>query len=69
LKLEWRKTGEISWQEVSSSFYQYFSVSPILIDSNKIENINYLVVGKTLDEINDQNYGFPATDKIVIRNK
>jgi hypothetical protein len=69
LKLEWRKTGEISWQEVNSSFYQDFSVSPILIDNDKIENITYLVVGKTLEEINDQYYGFPVTDKIVIRNK
>jgi len=69
LKLEWRKTGEISYQEVNSSFYQDVSVNPILIDSDKIENITYLVVGKTLEEINDQYYGFPATDKIVIRNK
>jgi len=69
LKLEWRKTGEISYQEVNSSFYQDASNDPILIDSDKIENITYLVVGKTLEEINDQYYGFPATDKIVIRNK
>jgi hypothetical protein len=69
LKLEWRKTGEVSWQEVNSTFYQDVLVSPILIDSNKIENITYLVVGKTLEEINDQYYGFPVTDKIVIRNK
>jgi hypothetical protein len=69
LKLEWRKTGTSSWQEVDSSFYQDVSVSPVLIDSNKIENLTYLVVGKTLEEINDQYYGFPITDKIVIRNK
>jgi hypothetical protein len=69
LKLEWRKTGTSSWQEVDSSFYQDFTVSPILIDTNKIENLTYLVVGKTLEEINDQYYGFPVTDKIVIRNK
>jgi hypothetical protein len=69
LKLEWRKTGTSPWQEVNSSFYQDVAVSPILIDSDKIENITYLVVGKTLEEINDQYYGFPVTDKIVIRNK
>jgi hypothetical protein len=69
LKLEWRKTGEVSWQEVNSSFYQESAVGPILIDSNKIENLTYLVVGKTLEEINDQYYGFPVTDKIVIRSK
>jgi hypothetical protein len=69
LKLEWKKTGEISYQEINSSFYQDVSVNPILIDSDKIENITYLVVGKTLEEINDQYYGFPVTDKIVIRNK
>jgi hypothetical protein len=69
LKLEWRKTGAVSWQEVDSSFYQDVSVNPILIDSNKIENLTYLVVGKSLEEINDQYYGFPITDKIVIRNK
>jgi hypothetical protein len=69
LKLEWRVTGTSSWQEVNSSFYQDVAVSPILIDSNKIENLTYLVVGKTLEEINDQYYGFPVTDKIVIRNK
>ena len=59
----------VIWQDVDSSFYQDSSVSPILIDSNKIEKLSYLVVGKTLDEINDQYYGFPLTDKIVIRNK
>ncbi len=69
LKLEWKKTGEASWQEVNSSFYQDVSNSPVLIDSDKIENITYLVVGKTLEEINDQYYGFPVTDNIVIRNK
>ena len=52
LKLEWRKTGSTTWQDVDSSFYQDSSVSPILIDSNKIEKLSYLVVGKTLDEIN-----------------
>jgi hypothetical protein len=69
LKLEWRKTGTSPWQEVNSSFYQDVAVNPILIDNDKIENITYLVVGKTLEEINDQYYGFPVTDKIVIRNK
>jgi hypothetical protein len=67
--LEWRKTGTSTWQEVDSSFYQDVSVSPILISSDKIENLSYLVVSKTLEEINDQYYGFPLTDKIVIRNK
>jgi hypothetical protein len=69
LKLEWRKTGTSSWQDVDSSFYQDVEVSPILVDSNKIQNLTYLVVGKTLSEINDQYYGFPLTDKIVIRSK
>jgi hypothetical protein len=69
LKLEWRKTGTSSWQDVNSSFYEDFSASPVLIDSNKIQNLTYLVVGKTLDEINDQYYGFSLTDKIVIRSK
>ena len=69
LKLEWRKTGTSPWQEVNSNFYQDNSISPILIDGDKIENITYLVVGKTLEEINDQYNGFPITDKIVIRNK
>jgi len=69
LKLEWRKSGTSSWQPIDSSFYQDNAVSPILIDSNKIENLTYLVVGKTLEDINDQYYGFPVTDKIVIRSK
>lgn len=69
LKLEWRKTGTSSWQNVDTSFYQDLAVSPVLIDSNKIQNLSYLVVGKTLEEINDQYYGFPLTDKIVIRSK
>jgi len=69
LKLEWRKTGSSTWQEVDSSFYQDVSANPVLISSNKIEKLSYLVVGKTLEEINDQYYGFPLTDKIVIRNK
>ena len=69
LKLEWKKTGSLNWQELNNSFYQDNSVNPVLIDTNKIENLTYLVVGKTLEEINDQYYGFPVTDKIVIRNK
>jgi hypothetical protein len=69
LKLEWRKTGTSTWYDVDSSFYQDPVVSPILIDSNKIQNLSYLVVGKTLEEINDQYYGYPLTDKIVIRSK
>lgn len=69
LKLEWRKTGTSSWQEVNGSFYQDNSLSPILIDSNKIQKLTYLVVGKSLEDINDVNKGFPATDKIVIRSK
>ncbi len=69
LKLEWRKTGTSTWYDVDSSFYQDPAVSPTLIDSNKIQNLSYLVVGKTLEEINDQYYGYPLTDKIVIRSK
>ena len=69
LKLEWRKTGTSSWQDINSSFYEDFSASPVLINSSKVQNITYLVVGKTLDEINDQYYGFPPTDKLVIRSK
>jgi hypothetical protein len=45
------------------------SVDPVIIDANKIQNITYLAVGKNLSDINDRYLGFPATDKIVIRNK
>jgi len=69
LKLEWRQTGTSTWQNIDSTFYTDVASSPVLIDSNKIQNLSYLVVGKTLEEINDQYYGFPLTDKIVIRNK
>lgn len=69
LKVEWRKTGTSTWQNLDTSFYEDNSVYPVLIDSNKIQKITYLAVGKTLEEINDQYYGFPITDKIVIRSK
>jgi hypothetical protein len=69
IKLEWRKTGSSTWLDINNSFYQDLASYPVLIDSNKIQNLSYIVVGKTLDEINDQYNGFPPTDKIVIRNK
>ena len=69
LKLEWKVTGSPTWQDVDSSFYQDSSLVPVLIDNSKIQNLTYIVVGKTLEEINDQYYGFPLTDKIVIRSK
>lgn len=69
LKLEWRKTGSLTWYEVNNSFYMDYSAYPILISSDKIHNLDYLVVGKSLSEINDIYNGFPITDKIVIRNK
>ena len=69
LKLEWKKTGTSIWQNIDTSFYQDYSAYPVLIDSNKIQKITYLAVGKTLEEIDDQYNGFPITDKIVIRSK
>jgi hypothetical protein len=69
IKLEWKKTGSSTWNHVDSSFYLEPSVLPVNIDVNKIQNITYLVVGKNLSDINDEYLGFPATDKIVIRNK
>jgi hypothetical protein len=69
LKLEWKKTGSSTWNDVDSSFYLEPSVDPVIIDANKIQNITYLAVGKNLSDINDRYLGFPATDKIVIRNK
>lgn len=69
LKLEWRKTGSSNWSNIDSSFYEDTPVTPVIISTDKIQNLSYMVVGKTLDEINDQYYGFPITDKIVIRSK
>ena len=69
IKLEWKKTGSSTWNHVDSSFYLEPSVLPVNIDVNKIQNITYLVVGKNLSDISDEYLGFPATDKIVIRNK
>lgn len=69
LRLEWRISGTSTWQDVDQTFYQDNLSSPVLIDSNKIQNLSYLVVGKNLEDINDQYYGFPLTDKIVIRSK
>ena len=69
IKLEWKKTGSVTWNQVDNSFYQEPTVIPVNIDANKIQNITYLVVGKNLSDINDEYLGFPATDKIVIRNK
>jgi hypothetical protein len=69
IKAEWRQSGTLTWYDIDSSFYFEPSNAPILINANKIKNLSYLVVGKSLDEINDPNLGFAETDRIVIRNK
>ena len=69
LKAEFRISGTSTWYPVDSNFYLDSSISPTLIDEEKIQSLNFLSIGKTLDQINDQYYGFPVTDKLVIRNK
>jgi hypothetical protein len=69
LKAEFKISGTSTWYPIDSNFYLDSSISPILIDSEKIQSLNFMSVGKTLDSINDQYYGFPVTDKLVIRNK
>ena len=69
IKTEWRKTGESTWNDIDSSFYFEPDLSPVLINANKIKNLTYIVVGKSLSEINTPTLGFPETDKFVVRNK
>lgn len=69
IKAEWRKTGEVSWNDIDSSFYFEPDIAPILVDANKIKNLSYIVVGKTFDEINTPTLGLPETDKLILRNK
>jgi hypothetical protein len=69
IKLEWRKTGTSIWSQLDDSFYLDNSSDPVNIDTNKIQNITFLSIGKSFDDINDEYLGFPITDKIVIRNK
>ena len=69
IKAEWRKTGEVAWNDIDSSFYFEPDIAPILVDANKIKNLAYIVVGKTFDEINTPTLGFPETDKLILRNK
>jgi hypothetical protein len=69
LKAEWRKTGEVSWNDIDSSFYFEPDIAPILVNANKINNLSYLVVGKTQDEISTPTLGFPETDRFTLRNK
>lgn len=69
LKAEFRISGTSTWYPVDSSFYLDTTLSPTLIDEDKIQSLNFINVGKTFESINDQYYGFPITDKLVIRNK
>jgi hypothetical protein len=69
LKAEFRISGTSTWYPIDSNFYLDSSIIPTLIDTEKIQSLNFLSIGKTLDQINDQYYGFPVTDKLVIRNK
>ena len=69
LKAEWRKTGEVAWNDIDSSFYFEPDIAPILVNANKIKNLSYLVVGKTQDEISTPTLGFPETDRFTLRNK
>ena len=69
IKAEWRQTGTSTWYDIDSSFYFEPSNEPVLINANKVKNLSYLVVGKSLDDINTPTLGFAETDRIVIRNK
>jgi hypothetical protein len=51
------------------NFYTDSEPSPVLIDSNPIEKIVYLAVGKTYEDVNTYTFGAPPGDRLVFRNK
>ena len=65
LKLEWRKTGSSTWYDVDNSFYLDYAVYPISVGSDLISNLDYMVVGKSLSEINARISKFRSASNIA----
>ena len=51
------------------NFYNDPEPAPVLIDSNPIEKLAYLIVGKTYEDVNTYTFGAPPGDRLVFRNK
>ena len=51
------------------NFYDDPEPAPVLIDSNPIEKLAYLIVGKTYEDVNTYTFGAPSGDRLVFRNK
>jgi hypothetical protein len=57
------------YKNIDYNFYDDPEPAPILIDSEPIQKLAYLVVGKTYEEINTSTLGAPPGDRIVFRSK
>ena len=55
--------------EGNINFYDDPEPAPVLIDSNPIEKLAYLIVGKTYEDVNTYTFGAPPGDRLVFRNK
>ena len=64
----WKVRGTNNWQNIDESFYQVSSNEPVLIDSN-LERLSLIYVGKSLNDINNANFGSSPGDRIVLRSK
>jgi hypothetical protein len=65
----WKIRGSSTWQELDSSFYQDYSAQPVVVDSNDVQKLSLLYVGKNEEELNTSTYGASSNDQIVIRSK
>lgn len=65
----WRVRGTSTWNHIDDSFYIDSVPAPVLIDTNNIQKLSLMYVGKTLSEINTATFGSPPGDRIVLRSQ
>jgi hypothetical protein len=57
------------YKEMNTIFYTNPEPDSVEIDAKPIEKLAYLVIGKTLSEIDTPTHGAPPGDRLVFRNK
>jgi hypothetical protein len=67
LRVQWQSASQ-ALADVGPASAQDPTPAPLLIDTDKVQSLAYLSVGKTLAEIDTPTHGAPPGDRIVIRS-
>jgi hypothetical protein len=68
-KLSFMFNNGSGYKEMNTIFYTNPEPDSVEIDAKPIEKLAYLVIGKTLSEIDTPTHGAPPGDRLVFRNK